>query len=68
MFHLRMSVCQKLSRPDGSFVPIKQRDMKLIDFMQVFPDEESCGRMLREYREAQGVVFRCGTGSSPCTC
>lgn len=61
MFHLRMSVCQKLSRPDGNFVPIKQRDMKLIDFMQVFPDEESCGRKLREYREAQGVVCpHCG--------
>ena len=56
-----MSVCQKLSRPDGNFVPIKQRDMKLIDFMQVFPDEESCGRKLREYREAQGVVCpHCG--------
>lgn len=56
-----MSVCQKLSRPDGNFVSIKQRDMKLIDFMQVFPDEESCGRKLREYREAQGVVCpHCG--------
>ena len=56
-----MSVCQKLSRPDGNFVPIKQSDMRLIDFMQVFPDEESCGRKLREYREAQGVVCpHCG--------
>ena len=56
-----MSVCQKLSRPDGNFVPIKQSDMRLIDFMQVFPDEKSCGRKLREYREAQGVVCpHCG--------
>jgi len=35
--------------------------MKLIDFMQVFPDEESCERKLREYRETQGVVCpHCG--------
>ncbi len=61
MFHLRTSFCQKLSRPGGNFVPIKQRDMKLIDFMQVFPDEGSCERKLREYRETQGVVCpHCG--------
>ena len=57
-----MSFCQKSSRPFGNFVLIKQRDMKFIDFMQVFPDEESCERKQRKYRGGtQGIVCpHCG--------
>ena len=43
------------------FVPINQRDMRLIDFLREFPDEQSCERKLKEYREAQGVICpHCG--------
>ncbi len=31
--------------------------MRLIDFMREFPDEQSCERKLKEYREAQGIVY-----------
>ena len=44
MFHLRLSFCQKLSKFYGNFVPIKPRGVKLIDFVQVFHDGESCYR------------------------
>lgn len=43
------------------FVPTNEDAMKLIDFMQEFPNEESCENKLREYREKQGVVCpKCG--------
>lgn len=36
--------------------------MRLIDFMREFPDEQSCERKLKEYREAPGVVWpHCGS-------
>ena len=40
----------------------KEEEMKLIDFISKFPDEESCRTKLREYRERHGVVCpRCGS-------
>ena len=40
----------------------KEEEMKLIDFISKFPDEESCKTKLREYRERHGVVCpRCGS-------
>ena len=45
-----------------NFGQTKSEEMKLIDFISNFPDEESCKTKLREYRERQGVVCpRCGS-------
>ncbi len=56
-----MSLCSSLAHSAVVLVPINHRDMRLIDFMREFPDEESCDRKLREYREAQGIVCpHCG--------
>lgn len=44
-----------------NFIPINDREMKLIDFMAAYPDEKSCKHKLKEYRERQGVVCpHCG--------
>ena len=59
-----MSLSNTMAQPDYNFVPINDRDMKLIDFMNAFPDEERCKNKLREYREKQGVVCpHCGSTS-----
>ena len=50
-----------LAQVSGTFVPINNRDMRLIDFMKSFPDEESCKLKMKEYREKQGIVCpHCG--------
>ena len=47
---------------DNNFGQTKEEEMKLIDFISEFPDEESCKTKLREYRERHGVVCpRCGS-------
>jgi predicted RNA-binding Zn-ribbon protein involved in translation (DUF1610 family) len=39
----------------------KNRDMNLIDFINEFPDEESCKAKFKQYREQVGVVCpKCG--------
>ena len=49
------------AQSNSIFVPTNEDTMKLIDFMQEFPNEESCENKLREYREKQGVVCpKCG--------
>lgn len=62
MLYLSSSLCNGFSQAASIFVPeIKNRNMKLIDFMKNFPDEESCENKLREYRENQGVICpKCG--------
>ena len=57
-----MSLGSSLAQSTSIFVPInKYRDMRLIDFMREFPDEQSCERKLKEYREAQGIICpHCG--------
>ena len=50
-----------MAHPVCTFVSINNRDMRLIDFMNAFPDEASCKSKLKEYREKQGVVCpHCG--------
>lgn len=57
-----MSLSSNTAHPVISFAPINNRDMRLIDFMEAFPDEASCKSKLKEYREKQGVVCpRCGS-------
>ena len=47
---------------DINFGQTKAEEMKLIDYISKFPDEESCKTKLREYRERHGVVCpRCGS-------
>lgn len=56
-----MSLSSNTAHPVCTFVPINNRDMRLIDFMEAFPDEASCKSKLKEYREKQGVVCpHCG--------
>lgn len=53
-----MSLGNSLAQLTSIFVPInKYRDMRLIDLMREFPDEQSCERKLKEYREAQGITY-----------
>ena len=56
-----MSLSSNSAHSVCTFVSINNRDMRLIDFMNAFPDEASCKRKLKEYREKQGVVCpQCG--------
>jgi len=53
---------RSLVQCDINFGQTKEEEMKLIDFISKFPDEESCRTKLREYRERHGVVCpRCGS-------
>ena len=53
---------RSLVQCDINFGQTKAEEMKLIDFISKFPDEESCKTKLREYRERHGVVCpRCGS-------
>ena len=53
---------RSLVQCDINFGQTKEEEMKLIDFISKFPDEESCKTKLREYRERHGVVCpRCGS-------
>ena len=53
---------RSLVQCDINFGQTKAEEMKLIDFISKFPDEESCKIKLREYRERHGVVCpRCGS-------
>lgn len=45
---------RSLVQLDINFGQTKEKEMKLIDFISKFPDEESCKTKLREYRERQG--------------
>ena len=57
-----MSLSSNVAHTVVSFAPINNRDMRLIDFMNAFPDEASCKSKLKEYREKQGVVCpHCGS-------
>lgn len=38
------------------FVPIKHRDMRLIDFMREFPDEQSCERKCCHYHQSLKAI------------
>lgn len=51
-----MSLSSNVAHMVVGFAPINNRDMKLIDFMNAFPDEASCKSKLKEYREKQGIV------------
>ena len=42
---------RSLIQCDINFGQTKAEEMKLIDFISKFPDEESCKTKLREYRE-----------------
>ena len=56
-----MSLSSNSAHSVCTFVSINNRDMRLIDFMNAFPDEASCKSKLKEYREKQGVVCpHCG--------
>lgn len=56
-----MSLSSNTAHSVISFVPINNRVMRLIDFMEAFPYEASCKSKLKEYRENHGVVcHRCG--------
>lgn len=56
-----MSLSTNMVHSVCTFVFINNRDMRLIDFMNAFPDEASCKSKLKEYREKQGVVCpHCG--------
>jgi len=53
-----MSLGSSLAQSMSVFVPInKDRDMRLIDFMREFPDEQSCERKLKEYRRFLHPAF-----------
>ena len=53
---------RSLVQCDINFGQTKAEEMKLIDFISKFPDEESSKTKLREYRERHGVVCpRCGS-------
>lgn len=53
---------RSLVQCDINFGQTKEEEMKLIDFISKFPDEESSRTKLREYRERHGVVCpRCGS-------
>lgn len=53
---------RSLVQCDINFGQTKAEEMKLIDFISKFPDEESCKTKLREYRERHGVFCpRCGS-------
>lgn len=57
MLYLSLRLCNGFSQAASIFVlENKNRNMKLVDFMQTFPDEESCENKLREYRKKHGVV------------
>ena len=61
MLYLSHSLRSVFAQSNSIFVPTNEDTMKLIDFMQEFPNEESCENKLREYREKQGVVCpKCG--------
>ena len=50
-----MSLSSNTAHPVCTFVSINNSDMRLIDFMNAFPDEASCKSKLKEYREKQGA-------------
>lgn len=53
---------RSLIHQESNFGQRKEEEMKLIDFISKFSDEESCKTKLREYRERQGVVCpQCGS-------
>ena len=53
---------RSLVQCDINFGQTKAEEMKLIDFISKFPDEESSKTKLREYRERHGVFCpRCGS-------
>ena len=49
-------MCHSLVQYNFNFGHRKAGEMKLIDFISDFPDEETCRTKLREYRERQVVV------------
>ena len=58
-----MSLSSNTAHPVCTFVSINNSDMRLIDFMNAFPDDASCKSKLKEYREKQSVVLFKGFAS-----